>query len=174
MSQQDVAAKADVKQSAISAFERQGLAAHVLSAAAIERLAGVLGVALPAGAVGGVSARPVSLALYFCPDSSCPSTVAYGLGEGRTAYRPRLVRADVGVPLYCPDCGEVCERTCPGCQAPVSELLRGAFCPECGTSYVSGGYLDEAAMARRDDLRRLLAEPAPISEFRHRPKGQAD
>jgi transcriptional regulator with XRE-family HTH domain len=165
ISQQELADKVGVRQSAVSTFERRGNEARVLSAENVRLLADVLGLVVGEGDVV-VRQAGVRLALFFCPDSECPSTLAYRVGE-RTAYRPRFVRAEAGERLFCPDCGEVCEVRCPGCRAPVSERLRGAFCPECGSPFLSGEDLGEEEIAGRERSRGTLAGNETVAEYRH-------
>jgi len=168
LSQQELAERAGVRQSAISGFERRGSEAQALSAENIRQLADVLGLAVDDAQV---VARPraARLALFFCPNSDCPSALAYPVG-GRTLYRPRFIRAEADQRLYCPDCGEICESRCPGCRAAVSERLRGAFCPECGGRYVEGDELPAPELEGRLAWQRTLAGAEPIAEFRHAPR----
>jgi transcriptional regulator with XRE-family HTH domain len=165
LSQQELADRCGVKQSAISGFERHGDAAQALSAEKIRQVADLLGIVLDEAQA---KARPYAarLALFYCPNCECPSVVVYPLG-GQTAYRPRFIRAEAEVRLFCPDCGEICERRCPGCRTPISERLRGAFCPECGSPFIVGDELEAQAIADHEACRQALAAAAPAAEFRH-------
>ncbi len=165
LSQQEVADKAGVRQSAISIFERRGNEARVLSAEKVRLVADVLGLTV---GEEEVAERPqaVRLALFYCPNSDCPSVLAYAVGR-RTAYRPRFYRAEADKRLFCPDCGEVCERSCPGCRTPVSERLRGAFCPECGSPFITGDDLSCEELAQREALRSALGASEAVVDYRH-------
>jgi transcriptional regulator with XRE-family HTH domain len=171
ISQQELADKAGVKQSAVSTFERHGNEARVLSAENIRLLADALEISVGEGELA-VQPSASRLVLFYCPDSDCPGAVAYAVGS-RTVFRPRFVRAEAAQRLFCPDCGEVCEQRCPGCRAPVSERLRGAFCPECGSPFITGGELDEQGFARRSAVRAALAESGSAAEYRHVRERQA-
>jgi transcriptional regulator with XRE-family HTH domain len=165
LSQQELAERCGVKQSAISGFERHGSEAQALSAEKIRQVAELLGIGVDEGQLKARS-RLARLALYYCPNSECPSAVVYPLGA-QTAYRPRFIRAEAEVRLFCPDCGEICEVRCPECRAPLSERLRGAFCPECGNPYIVGEAVDEQDLARREARRLALATAAVVADFRH-------
>ncbi|NLF18620.1 MAG: helix-turn-helix domain-containing protein [Lentisphaerae bacterium] len=166
LSQQELAERAGVQQSAISAFERHGSSAQALSAENIQQIATILGFDLSAVPAAGRS-RSARLGLFFCPNPDCPSVLAYPVGE-RTLYRPRFVRAEAGRRLFCVDCGEICESRCPGCGALPGDRLRGAVCPECGTPYLGGG--DDLAagdLERRLAWQRALSESQDPREYRH-------
>jgi transcriptional regulator with XRE-family HTH domain len=165
LSQQELAERCGVKQSAISGFERYGSEAQALSAEKIRQVADLLGIVVDEAQV---KARPhvPRLGLFYCPDSDCPSVLVYRLA-GKTAYRPRFIRAEIGVPLFCPDCGEVCERRCPECRTPISERLRGAFCPECGTPFIPDLEREAQDLSAREARRLALDEAAIPADFRH-------
>lgn len=165
LSQQELADRAGVRQSAISSFERRGYEAQALSADNIRQIADVLGVVVDEAPV---AARPhaARLALFFCPNSDCPSALAYPVGS-RTLYRPRFIRAEAEQRLYCPDCGEICESRCPGCRSAVSERLRGSACAECGTAYIEGENLAEPELQRRLQWQQTLAAAEPVVDYRH-------
>lgn len=164
LSQQELAERCGVKQSAISGFERHGLEAQALSAEKLRQVADLLGIAVDDA---HLASRPVAprLSLFYCPNGDCPSALVYPLGA-QTAYRPRFIRAETGTRLFCPDCGEVCEVRCPACQASVSERLRGAFCPECGSPYVSGDELAAQEVAGREARRAALEAAVAATEYR--------
>ncbi len=166
LSQQELAERAGVQQSAISAFERHGSAAQALSAENVQQIATILGLDLSAVPAVGRS-RSARLGLFFCPNPDCPSVLAYPVGE-RTLYRPRFVRAEIGRRLFCVDCGEICESRCPGCGALPGDHLRGAVCPECGTPYLGGGDdLAAADLERRLAWQRALSGGDDLREYRH-------
>ena len=69
----------------------------------------------------------------FCPNPHCPSNHAYEV-EGRRLVRPDRNEADPVGATYCAVCGEVLEKRCPNCGAPLHE---GAVCSYCGEPYVA-------------------------------------
>ncbi|MBM4155791.1 MAG: helix-turn-helix domain-containing protein [Lentisphaerae bacterium] len=135
MTQSEVARKVGCQQSAISMFE-SGLQDR-LSEEKILALAKVLKVD-PAGArpepVARTQARQI---LKYCPVDECPSNVPYVV-RGQVCFAPVLVLAGAEERTHCSDCGEMLESACPNeaCGAPVAP---GAFCPVCGTRYVTPG-----------------------------------
>ena len=72
--------------------------------------------------------QQTAVSLGFCPDPDCPSNAAYAVGE-RSFFRVTLQKG-----RYCAHCGEVLEKLCPSCGAPLNE---GACCTLCGSSYVN-------------------------------------
>ena len=68
----------------------------------------------------------------FCPNPHCPSNLPYTV-EGRALLRPDSRLADPVGGKFCALCGEILERTCPYCGAPVHE---GGICSFCGEPYV--------------------------------------
>lgn len=68
----------------------------------------------------------------FCPNPECPSNLPITIGD-RVALLPKGHLAQEH-DLHCTWCGEVLERACPECGAPVNE---GAFCPHCGKPYLA-------------------------------------
>ena len=69
----------------------------------------------------------------YCPNAFCPSHTEYFV-DGRRLLRPDRVRQDPVGGTYCAVCGEILERSCPNCGAPVHE---GAICSLCGAPYVA-------------------------------------
>lgn len=69
----------------------------------------------------------------FCPNAACPSHRSLQI-EGRLILQPNRVEQDPVGGKYCAICGEVLERKCPNCGAPVHE---GAICSWCGQPYVT-------------------------------------
>ena len=69
----------------------------------------------------------------FCPNPKCPSNRAYAV-EDRTFLLPDRSAADPVGGRYCAMCGEVLERKCPNCGAPVHA---GAVCSRCGDPYIT-------------------------------------
>jgi transcriptional regulator with XRE-family HTH domain len=164
-SQQELAERSGVKQSAISGFERHGEAAQALSAESIQQVAEALGLTLSEADLGGARPQVVRLALFYCPNSVCPSVLPYAIGA-QTAYRPRFIRAASGSRPHCVECGEVCVEQCPRCKVGISERWRGAFCPACGEAYVEGDDLGDEEIGRWEARRLRLAEREPVGEFR--------
>ena len=135
LSQKVVAAEVGCLQSALSMFE-QGDGTK-LSAETVERLAKKFGVSLeedsrPPEVAGEVVRHDPGTG--FCPNPRCPSNLSYQL-DGRDFHKPDRMVADPVGGRFCAMCGEVLERLCPGCGAPVHA---GAFCSFCGDPYVSG------------------------------------
>jgi hypothetical protein len=69
----------------------------------------------------------------FCPNPHCPSNHEYFVEEMRF-FRPDREAADPIGGRYCALCGEILERKCPNCGAPVHA---GAICSLCGQPYIS-------------------------------------
>ena len=69
----------------------------------------------------------------FCPNPHCPSNHEY-LVEDVRLFRPDCEAADPVGGKYCALCGELLERKCPSCGAPVHA---GAICSFCGQPYVA-------------------------------------
>ena len=138
LSQSAVAAEVGCKQSALSMFE-QGDGTK-LNDVTIEKLAKKFGVDLNAKEPEQESlveegSRPViSLAPVhgFCPNPHCPSNHGYEV-EGRAFLRPDRNAADPVGGKFCAICGEILEKRCPNCGAPVHD---GAVCSYCGDPYI--------------------------------------
>jgi len=140
-----LAAEVGCTQSAISMFEKGD--GTKLNDEVIRKLAEKFHIELPkagadtcAGSVPGQEGsvprgigvpRPL-LHRGFCPNPDCPSNVAYEV-DGRRLYRPNREAADPVGGTYCALCGEVLERVCPHCGAPLHE---GGVCSHCGKPYV--------------------------------------
>ena len=69
----------------------------------------------------------------FCPNPHCPSNKIYEV-DGRTFALPSRTVADPVGGKFCALCGEVLEKRCPNCGAPVHD---GAICSLCGDPYVA-------------------------------------
>ncbi|MCR5413109.1 MAG: helix-turn-helix domain-containing protein [Kiritimatiellae bacterium] len=69
----------------------------------------------------------------FCPNALCPSNLSYFV-DGRRFLKPDRAAQDPAGGLYCAVCGELLERHCPSCGAPVHD---GAVCTFCGEPYVA-------------------------------------
>ena len=134
LSQSELAAEVGCKQSALSMFE-QGDGTK-LNDAVIGKLSKKFGVSLEASVPESLltGAFPVASASHgFCPNPKCPSNAASAV-DGRTFLRPDRTAADPAGGKYCALCGEVLEKRCPNCGAPVHD---GAICSFCGEPYVA-------------------------------------
>ena len=139
LSQSVVAEEVGCHQPALSAFE-QGDCTKI-GDDAVERLSKKFGVNIEsANPVSGDSGKcPPRIGSFapgsgFCPNPRCPTNRTYQV-DGRDHFKPDRTMADPVGGRFCAMCGEVLERLCPGCGAPVHA---GAFCSFCGDPYVSG------------------------------------
>ena len=159
LTQSALAAQAGCKQSALSMMESGRMEA--LARGTIEKIAGILEVPLDPETAPAAAAHAASAAgRAVCPNGECPSNVPFFVG-GELIFWPRRQPAPGG--RHCAFCGEVLERQCRSCGAPITA---GACCPQCGTAHVqpppAAGAGDLAAWAeqrRRElaDWRALLA-----------------
>ena len=131
LTQSQLAAEIGCKQAAISKFEK-GMTTK-LSDEYVLKMAKLLHLDMKEllkegkGGTNGIPGEDV--AAGFCPDSDCPSNVRYMVRE-RMFFRITMQRG-----IYCAHCGEVLEKSCPSCGAPINE---GACCTMCGARYVQG------------------------------------
>ena len=138
LSQTVVAAEVGCKQAALSMFE-QGDGTK-LNDEVIKKLAAKFGVDLSLAEQKGAvhelvsPAAPTESGLGFCPNPLCPTNSAYRV-EDRTFRLPNRAAADPAGGKFCAMCGEVLEKSCPNCGAPVHS---GAVCSFCGKPYVAG------------------------------------
>ena len=136
LSQSELASEVGCKQSALSMFE-QGDGTK-LNDVVIEKIARKFGVSLEKEASQTVGIPSVIPAVAtngirgFCPNPQCPSNHSYQVG-GRMLFKIDRSEADPVYGKYCALCGEVLEKCCPNCGAPVHD---GAICSFCGESYV--------------------------------------
>lgn len=149
LSQSALARKVGCRQSALSMYE--GGRATALSAAIVGKLCDELGLVPPTQAE--LSAAPLEVAgpRAFCPNPDCPSNLPLAIGD-RAVLVPRHHVAGEGE-IHCAWCGEVLEKACPECGAPVNP---GAFCAHCGTPYLAEAPA-KADPARIDASERLMA-----------------
>lgn len=140
LSQSVVAAEVGCLQSALSMFE-QGDGTK-LNDEVVKKLAEKFGIDLAAKPEEEkkTAVQPVVHSHFvagnckgFCPNPQCPSNQAYEV-DGRTFLLPDRAKADPVGGKFCAFCGEVLEKRCPNCGAPVHD---GAICSLCGDSYVA-------------------------------------
>lgn len=138
LSQSVVAAEVGCKQAALSMFE-QGDGTK-LNDEVIRKLAEKFHVELPKEQSSEVPlpGPRVTVPVFvphsgFCPNPLCPSHSIYSIEEMRFAKPDRVTQDPVGG-KFCAVCGELLERKCPNCGAPVHD---GAICSLCGEPYVA-------------------------------------
>ena len=137
ISQSALAREVGCGQSALSMFE-QG-AGTKLNDEVIGKLAEKFGIDLREEGTGdslsgaGLPVHCAESGRAFCPNPDCPTNVRYTV-SGRVFARPDRAAADPVGGRFCAVCGEVLERSCPSCGAPVHE---GAVCSHCGSPYVT-------------------------------------
>ena len=137
LTQGQLAAEVGCKQSALSMFE-QGDGTK-LNDEVIEKLAKQFNLSLtPSVSPAQVNTPPLPhfptppLHHGFCPNPHCPTNKEYFVEEIRL-FLPDRETADPVGGKYCAMCGELLERACPNCGAPVHA---GAICSLCGQPYV--------------------------------------
>lgn len=158
LGQTELARAVGCKQSAISMFESGRTTA--LSEDTIRKIASELGVDL--NKVAEIESDNVvcsSLSGFrsftsFCPDMECPSNYPYLVG-GRLMLLPMKDVSSVGTGKFCPFCGEVLEKRCPECGAPLNE---GACCSQCSFQYVQNSLAPDVDVKRWVELRRMEIE----------------
>lgn len=81
-----------------------------------------------------VLVQPAEVQVHgFCPNAHCPSNRVYEV-DGRTYALPNRLTADPIGGKFCALCGELLEKKCPNCGAPLHD---GAICSLCGDPYVA-------------------------------------
>jgi len=139
LSQSELAAEVGCKQSALSMFE-QGQPTK-LNEEVVEKLAKKFNIELkdspiPNPQPSTPNLQPPTLNFIskgFCPNPNCPSNQPYFV-DGRQLYLPDREKADPVGAKFCAICGEILEKCCPNCGAPVHA---GGICSLCGEPYVA-------------------------------------
>ena len=138
LSQSVVAAEVGCKQSALSMFE-QGDGTK-LNEEVVNKLAKRFGISLTEKESEPVREVPTQFAVSteirvhgFCSNAHCPSNRLYEV-DGRTYALPNRLTADPVGGKFCALCGEILEKRCPNCGAPLHD---GAICSICGDPYVA-------------------------------------
>jgi DNA-binding Xre family transcriptional regulator len=131
LSQSALAQLVGCKQSALSMFESGRMTA--LNDQTIGKLCDLLGLLPPtASERQAETVLPQStLTRAFCPNPECPSNLPYQM-NGMDVGVPRRLMVSAKE-CHCQWCGEILERQCPECHAPIQA---GAFCSHCGHAYV--------------------------------------
>jgi DNA-binding Xre family transcriptional regulator len=150
LSQSALAEMVGCKQSALSMFECGRMTA--LNDQTIGRLCEILGLLPPSSAERQASfeEQPVVLKRAFCPNPECPSNLPFEMNGMDVGVPRRLMVTDRE--CHCKWCGEILERECPECHAPIQS---GAFCSHCGHAYVQ---LPEPARKEVLDQRLQLVQ----------------
>ena len=136
LTQGQLAIEVGCKQSALSMFE-QGDGTK-LNDEVIEKLAKKFNLSLKPSSAQSPTPPPLHpstpspLHRGFCPNPHCPTNKEYFVEEIRL-FLPDREAADPVGGKYCAMCGELLERKCPNCGAPVHA---GAICSLCGQPYV--------------------------------------
>lgn len=137
LTQGELASEVGCKQSALSMFE-QGDGTK-LNDDVIEKLAKKFNLSYKASQPNSSSqtsvqihSGPITLKRGFCPNPHCPSNHEYFVEEIRL-FKPDREAADPVGGKFCALCGELLEKKCPNCGAPVHA---GAICSLCGQPYV--------------------------------------
>ena len=134
LTQSALAEKVGCKQSALSMLEGGRLSA--VSRETLAKIAEAVGVELPDGVVPAAAAAAAAVAsalplgFAFCPNAECLSNLPYFVG----AELLLLPLGSAGDGAHCAVCGELLERACPACGAPVRR--GGGCCTACGAPLV--------------------------------------
>ena len=157
MTQSALADAVGCKQSALSMLEA-GHAAKVAHET-VEKIAALLEVPLETAAAAAPALPPGPTAANthaFCPHADCFSNVPYVV-NGELLFWPRPQADGRAAAAHCAVCGELLERCCPHCGAPV--VTAGACCPACGGERVANTLPPETdCEAWAAQRRRVIAE----------------
>ena len=142
LSQSEVAAEVGCKQSALSMFE-QGDGTK-LKDEVVGKLAKKFNIELKEKSADETTTRSFDFQAFnpttfnlvqrgFCPNPACPSNKPYVV-DGRQLRLPDREMCDPVGAKFCAVCGEILEKRCPNCGAPVHA---GGICSLCGEQYVA-------------------------------------
>lgn len=154
LSQSALARQVGCKQSALSMFE--GGKSTALSAQVIGKLCDTLGLLPPTAAELSAEeelrrSQVQQGERVFCPNPECPCNLPMMVG-GRVVLVPKAHHATQGE-VHCAWCGEVLERLCPECGAPINP---GVFCSHCGSAYLAD-VPDTVDPRRQTQSERIMA-----------------
>jgi transcriptional regulator with XRE-family HTH domain len=139
LSQSDIAKEIGCTQSALSMFEKGN--GTKLSDETVKKLSARFNIPLEneKASTNSVINTLGEMRRGYCPDSSCPSNIPY-IVAGKLFFRPMRTIASPNGGKFCACCGEVLEKRCPTCNAPLND---GACCGVCGSIYVTPIIPDE-------------------------------
>ena len=151
IAQSALAREVGCAQAAVSMMENGK--ADAMSKETLLKIADVLHVEVDGDSVATSNANAIAGRAY-CPNGDCPSNVPFLVGS-ELAFWPSGQPSSGST--HCAFCGEVLERACPSCGAPVGE---GAFCGKCGARLVmppASEILDAAGWvaSRREEIATL-------------------
>jgi len=158
--QSQLAKEAGCTQSAISMFEAGR--SDALAGKTVQRIGEILGIdlsSLSQASSGGPA--QVEGSVKYCPVDECLSNVPYVV-RGRLCFMPAMWETVSGE-TTCRFCGELLESECPNeeCRAP---LVKGSFCPACGSPYVSPGVNVSDPIEWADAQRQRIGEILSLSD----------
>ena len=139
LTQAALAAKVGCTQSAVSMMEAGR--GEAMSRESLEKLATILGVALPNVPEASPEAVVDASGPAVCPGFNCPTNLPYAVG-GDVFFMPL---GTAGRGHHCVFCGEPLLRRCPACGAALT--TPGGCCGACGAAVVTlpDGYADDPA-----------------------------
>lgn len=150
LTQSALAEAVGCKQSAISMLESGR--AEKIAKDTVEKIAGLLGVAMEAAPSSPVSHAPAATGRAFCPNALCHSNIPYA-ASGELLFWPRSQQhvPASGDNIRCTVCGEFLEHRCPHCGASLAD---GACCHACGQPKVTNTLPPETDPAEWSAQRR--------------------